>query len=176
MKIMYISETRNRDNSVVQRWATGWMFGGSNPGRGWEFFSSPPHPDQVWNPPIFLSNGYQGLFHWKLTTHLHLVLRSRSVELYIHSANTPPWRDAQFKKGTGTTLLLALARGLNPLFSPKHVSWCTERNKVVLTRHWIEIIKAKRCDVTYVLPDDITSPQWRSIAVIVCINGYQDAE
>jgi hypothetical protein len=32
-------------SSVVQRWATGWMSGGSRPGRGWEFFSSPPHPD-----------------------------------------------------------------------------------------------------------------------------------
>jgi hypothetical protein len=28
----------SRDSSVVQRWATGWMIGGSSPGRGWEFF------------------------------------------------------------------------------------------------------------------------------------------
>jgi hypothetical protein len=36
---------------VVQCWATGWMTGGLSPGRGWEFFSSPPDlgPTQ---PPI----------------------------------------------------------------------------------------------------------------------------
>jgi len=27
---------------MVWRWTTGWMIGGSNPARGWEFFSSPP--------------------------------------------------------------------------------------------------------------------------------------
>jgi hypothetical protein len=33
---------------------------GSSPGRGWEFFSSPPPPDLLWGPPILLSNGHQG--------------------------------------------------------------------------------------------------------------------
>jgi len=28
------------------------------------------------------------------------------VELYLHSPNTPPWRGAELKKGTGTTLPL----------------------------------------------------------------------
>jgi hypothetical protein len=29
---------RSRDSSVAQRWATGWIIGGSNPGRGaWSF-------------------------------------------------------------------------------------------------------------------------------------------
>jgi hypothetical protein len=32
------------------------------PGRGREFFSSPPHPDQLWGPLSHLSNGYWGLF------------------------------------------------------------------------------------------------------------------
>jgi hypothetical protein len=35
------------DGSVVQRWATGWTIKGSSPGRGWEFFSSPPRPDRL---------------------------------------------------------------------------------------------------------------------------------
>jgi hypothetical protein len=36
------------------------MIGGSSPGRGWEFFSSPPRPDRLWDPPSLLSNVYQG--------------------------------------------------------------------------------------------------------------------
>jgi len=42
----------------------GWMTGGSKSGRSWEFFYSPPHPDWLWGPPSFLSNGCQGLFPW----------------------------------------------------------------------------------------------------------------
>jgi hypothetical protein len=56
--------TRNRDSSVVQRWAKGWMIGGSRPGRGWEFFSSPPHPDRLWGSPSLLPNGYQWFILW----------------------------------------------------------------------------------------------------------------
>jgi hypothetical protein len=29
----------------------------SNPGKGWEFFSSPPRPDRPCGPPSILSNG-----------------------------------------------------------------------------------------------------------------------
>jgi hypothetical protein len=36
---------QSRDSSVVC-WATGWIIGGLIPGRGWEFFSSPPRPDR----------------------------------------------------------------------------------------------------------------------------------
>jgi hypothetical protein len=54
--------TNSQASSVVQRWATNWMVGGSNPERGWEFFSTPPRPDRLWDPPSLLSNGYQGLF------------------------------------------------------------------------------------------------------------------
>jgi len=32
---------------------------GSIPGRDWEFFSSPPHPNWLWGPPSLLSNWYR---------------------------------------------------------------------------------------------------------------------
>jgi hypothetical protein len=41
---------------------TGWMIGGSSPGRGWENFSLPPRPELLWDPSILLPNGYQGSF------------------------------------------------------------------------------------------------------------------
>jgi len=58
--------------------------GSQPPPGGWEFFSSPSRPKRFWGPPRLLSNGYQGLFTrgWsgrgaKLTTHLHLLPRSK---------------------------------------------------------------------------------------------------
>jgi hypothetical protein len=44
-------------------------------------------PGRLWGLPSPLCNGYKGLFSWgvKLTTHLHLVPRSR-----IHGATPPP--------------------------------------------------------------------------------------
>jgi len=62
------------------------MIGGFDPGRGWEFFFSPPCPDLLWNLPSVLFNGYKLPFSWGLggrsvnmTSHLH------PVELYLHS-------------------------------------------------------------------------------------------
>jgi hypothetical protein len=87
---------QNDIHSVIQRWATGWMIGGSSSERDWEFFTSPQRPDRLWGPPTLLSNGNQGLFHWgyssrvvKLTTHFHLVPRSKKELSYI---STPPIR------------------------------------------------------------------------------------
>jgi hypothetical protein len=53
---------RSRVSSVVQRWAMGWYHGCSNPGKGWEYFSSLPRPDRLSGPPSLLSNEYQGQF------------------------------------------------------------------------------------------------------------------
>jgi hypothetical protein len=81
---------------VVQRWATGWITGGLSPGKDWEIFCSSPRPDRIWYPPSLLSNGYQRLFLWglggwgvKLTTHLHLMPRSKNEWSYT---STPPVR------------------------------------------------------------------------------------
>jgi hypothetical protein len=52
--------------------------------------SSSQRPGQLWDPPSLLSSGYRRLFPRaqssrgvKLTTHLHLLPRSRNVELYL---------------------------------------------------------------------------------------------
>jgi hypothetical protein len=57
-----------------------------------DFFFAPRRPDRLWGQCSLLSNGYWGPFPqgWsdrgvKLTTHLHLVPRPKTVELYLHS-------------------------------------------------------------------------------------------
>jgi len=64
----------------------GWMIRGSRLGTGWEFFSSLSRPDRFWGPSSPLSNGYRDFFPWgqsgqgvKLTTHLHLMPRSKNA-------------------------------------------------------------------------------------------------
>jgi hypothetical protein len=66
---------------------TGWTARGSIRDRGKRSFSAPQRPDWLWGQPSLLSNGYRGLSPRgvKLTTHLHLVPKSRMVELYLHS-------------------------------------------------------------------------------------------
>jgi hypothetical protein len=81
------------------------MIGGSSPGRGWEFFFSPPRSDRFWGPPSLLSNGYQGFFPWgqsgrvvKLTTQFHLAPGSRMPGAIPPLPSTTSWRGAQLKK------------------------------------------------------------------------------
>jgi hypothetical protein len=63
--IELLNSYRCPNNSVVQRWTTGWMIGGSGPGRDWEFFSSPRLPDRLWGSTNLLPNGNQDLFPWE---------------------------------------------------------------------------------------------------------------
>jgi hypothetical protein len=62
---------------------------------GSRIFSSPRHPVRLWGPPSVLANGYRAFFPrrssgrgLKLTTYLHLVMRSR--KLWI-STSSPPY-------------------------------------------------------------------------------------
>jgi hypothetical protein len=57
------------------------------PGRGKTFFSTPQHPDLLWDHPVSytLGNGGKDGGTGKLPlTHLHPVLRSRMMELQLH--------------------------------------------------------------------------------------------
>jgi hypothetical protein len=81
---------------VVQRLTMGRMIRGSSAGRGWKFFSSPPHPDRLSGPS--LAPYPIGNRDMKLTTHLHLEPRSRMRGAITPLPNTPLWRGAQLKK------------------------------------------------------------------------------
>jgi hypothetical protein len=86
-----INRVRSRDNSVGVATGYGLDGPGSIPSRVKIYFS-PQHPDRLWDPPSLLSNGYGGLLSRRysgqdmnLTTHFHVVPRSRMVEIYLHS-------------------------------------------------------------------------------------------
>jgi hypothetical protein len=62
-----------------------YMIGSSSPGRGWEFFYSPPRPDRLWGPLSLLFSGYQGSLPGgkpAVASHLHLVPRSKNEWSY----------------------------------------------------------------------------------------------
>jgi len=69
-----MGDVKKKDSII---WATGWMIGGSSAGRGWEFFSSLPHPDRLWYHPDSYPMGTRGSFpgskaagarNWPLTS------------------------------------------------------------------------------------------------------------
>jgi hypothetical protein len=80
----------SRDSSVGI--ATSYRLDGrcSIPGKGKKIFSTSQRPDRLWGPSNLLM-GTGAPRPWysdrsvKLTTHLHLVTRSRMVELYLRS-------------------------------------------------------------------------------------------
>jgi hypothetical protein len=53
----YICKVMNQEPGQLSDRALGYGLdeGGSSPGRGWEFFSSPPRSDRIWSPPSLLS-------------------------------------------------------------------------------------------------------------------------
>jgi len=57
LKIILEAQKCNEDDST-----SGSDDRGSNPGGGWEFFSSTPCPDLLWGPQILLPSGYRGSF------------------------------------------------------------------------------------------------------------------
>jgi hypothetical protein len=73
-------------------------------------FSSPPRPERLWGPSSLLSNGYQGLFLGekrpgvKLTTHLHLVPRTKNVWSYTSTPQYTFMAWGSVERSTGTPL------------------------------------------------------------------------
>jgi len=78
----------------------GWMIGVLSLGRGWEFFSLSPHPDQLWGPPSILSNAYQGFFPWRVK------------QLGREADHTPPLRDKVKNVWSYTSILPVLLHGM----------------------------------------------------------------
>jgi hypothetical protein len=65
---------------------------GSNSGKGKRYFSIPQRPDGLCGPPSLIYKGVPDgslpgvkRLGREVITHLHLVLTSRMVELYLHS-------------------------------------------------------------------------------------------
>jgi hypothetical protein len=102
----------SRDSSVVQRWATDWMIGGSSPGRDWEFFSLPPRSDRLWGPsqpPIRWVPGAPSLGvkrSWCEADHSPpSSAEVKAARSYTSIPNAPSWRGAQLKHRDNFTFM-----------------------------------------------------------------------
>jgi hypothetical protein len=83
--------------------------GGSSPGGGWEFFSSPTHPERLWgSDPASYPMGTRGSFPGREADHSPPSSAEVKVcvELYIHYPITPLWRGAQLKHRDNFTFTL----------------------------------------------------------------------
>jgi hypothetical protein len=108
---------------------------GYDRGRGRGFFLSPLCPDQLWDPPSVLSNGYRGSFlggkvrPGRDADHSpNLVPRSRMSRSYISS---PPWR----LYGSNGTSLLFITTSVS--IKVKHVTYkvCVSCLSTVFSKH-----------------------------------------
>jgi hypothetical protein len=97
----------------VQRRAMDWTVGFDSR-QGKRLFSTPVRPDRLWGPFSFLYNGCReicprgpGGRGVKLTTHLHLMPRSRMVALYLQSSNMSSWHSVQLIKHRDFTFTIA---------------------------------------------------------------------
>jgi hypothetical protein len=74
---------------------------GSSLGKGWEFFSSPPRPGPTQSPIQWVAGAPTLGVKLAGREADHSPPSSAEVneclELYLHSHNTPSWRDAQLK-------------------------------------------------------------------------------
>jgi hypothetical protein len=92
-----------------------------------EFFSSPPRSEWLWDPPNLLSKGYQGLCPWgysgrvvKLTTHLHLVPRSKNEWSYTSTPQYAFMAWCLVKHTDNFTFIEQLLSLSSPLSLPSH--------------------------------------------------------
>jgi hypothetical protein len=96
---------------VVLRWATGWLTGCSSPGKGWEFFSSPPalgptQPPSQWAPGA-LSLGVKRPGREAD----HSSPSSAEVNAWSHTSTLPiRLHDVVLSRSTGTNLPLHTPR------------------------------------------------------------------
>jgi hypothetical protein len=93
------------------------MIGVSSPGRGWEFFSSTPWPDRLWNPPQpsikWVPRALTLGVKWPGREADHSPPSSAEVKnawSYTSTPNTLSWRSVQLKHRDNFTLCYVMLR------------------------------------------------------------------